>query len=91
MASHSTNVSDAMAWSGSPAGGSLMSAIARHSQCGWIWLWLAGLARSCTTPMSSLTAPNMRHYDDSLTLMSAELIPRLEGGIRAVLDEAASL
>ena len=29
--------------------------------------------------------------DDSLTLMSAELIPRLEGGIRAVLDEAASL
>ena len=26
--------------------------------------------------------------DDSLTLMSAELIPRLEGGIRAVLDEA---
>ena len=29
--------------------------------------------------------------DDSLTLMSAELIPRLEGGIRAVLDEAANL
>ena len=28
--------------------------------------------------------------DDSLTLMSAELIPRLEGGIRAVLDEAAN-
>ena len=30
-------------------------------------------------------------HDDSLTLMSAELIPRLEGGIRAVLDEAANL
>ena len=29
--------------------------------------------------------------DDSLTLMSTELIPRLEGGIRAVLDEAANL
>ena len=29
--------------------------------------------------------------DDSLTLMSAELIPRLEGGIRAVLDEAANI
>ena len=29
--------------------------------------------------------------DDSLTLMSAELIPRLEGGIQAVLDEAANL
>ena len=29
--------------------------------------------------------------DDSLTLMSAELIPRLEGGIRAVLDETADL
>ena len=29
--------------------------------------------------------------DDSLTLMSAELIPRLEGGIRAVLDETANL
>ena len=65
MVSHSTNVSGAMAWSGSPAGGSLMSAITRHSHYGWIWLWLAGLARSCTTLMSSLTAPNMRHYDDS--------------------------
>ena len=29
--------------------------------------------------------------DDSLTLMLTELIPRLEGGIRAVLDEAANL
>ena len=29
--------------------------------------------------------------DDTLTLMSTELIPRLEGGIRAVLDEAANL
>ena len=29
--------------------------------------------------------------DDSLTLMSAELIPRLEGGIRAVLDEADNM
>ena len=29
--------------------------------------------------------------DDSLTLMSTELVPRLEGGIRAVLDEAANL
>ena len=65
MGSHFTNVSGAMAWSGSPAGGSLMSAIARHSHYGWIWLWLAGLARSCATLMSSLTAPNMRHYDDS--------------------------
>ena len=29
--------------------------------------------------------------DDSLTLMSAELLPRLEGGIRAVLDEADNM
>ena len=29
--------------------------------------------------------------DNSLTLMSAELIPRLEGGIRAVLDEADNM
>ena len=29
--------------------------------------------------------------DDTLTLMSTELVPRLEGGIRAVLDEAANL
>ena len=29
--------------------------------------------------------------DDTITLMTAELIPRLEGGIRAVLDEAENL
>ena len=29
--------------------------------------------------------------DDSLTLMSAELLPRLEGGIRAVLDETDNM
>ena len=29
--------------------------------------------------------------DDSLTLMSAELLPRLEGGIRAVLDETENM
>ena len=49
MDSHFMNVSGAMAWSGSPAGGSLMSETARHSHYGWIWLWLAGLASSCAT------------------------------------------
>ena len=34
---------------------------------------------------------NCASANDDSTLMSAELIPRLEGGIRAVLDEAASL
>ena len=29
--------------------------------------------------------------DDSLTLMSAELLPRLEGGIRAALEEVDTL
>ena len=29
--------------------------------------------------------------DDSLTLMSAELLPRLEGGIRAALEEVDNL
>ena len=29
--------------------------------------------------------------DDSLTLMSAELLPRLEGGIRAALDEVDTI
>ena len=29
--------------------------------------------------------------DDSLTLMSAELLPHLEGGIRAVLDETDNM
>ena len=29
--------------------------------------------------------------DDEIALMSAELLPRLEGGIRAALDEADSL
>ena len=65
MDSHSMNVSGATAWSGLPAGGSLMSETERHSHYGWTWLWLAGLARSCTTLMSSLTAPNMRHCVDS--------------------------
>ena len=60
MASHSTNVSGAMAWSGSPPGGSSISASTRPSRCGWIWLWLAGLARSCATPILSPTAPSMR-------------------------------
>ena len=29
--------------------------------------------------------------DDSIALMSAELLPRLEGGIRAVIDEVDTL
>ena len=59
------NVSGAMGWSGSPAGGSLTSGTARLSPYGWTWLWLAGLARSCATRISSRTARNMRHYGDS--------------------------
>ena len=57
MASHSTNVSGAMAWSGSPPGGSLISASTRPSRCGWIWLWLAGLARSCANSYVITNSP----------------------------------
>ena len=31
------------------------------------------------------------HFDDEITLMSAGMFPRLEGGVRAALDEADSL
>ena len=62
MASRFMNVSGAMAWSGSPPGGSSISASTRPSRCGWIWLWLAGLARSCATPILSPTAPSMRRF-----------------------------
>ena len=46
---------------------------------------------SLLSALDPLPLDSLSRHDDSLTLMSAGLIPRLEGGIRAVLDETANL
>ena len=59
MVSHFTNVSGAMAWSGSPAGGSLMSAIARHQS---IWMDMALARRSGQELHNSYVVTNSPEY-----------------------------
>ena len=46
---------------------------------------------SLLSALDPLPLDSLSRHDDSLTLMSAGLIPRLEGGIRAVLYETANL
>ena len=81
------------------ASSSLLSALVRWTDCRDtpdLWPAADRQFESCrhspdAVLMRRISPTARRTDDDSLTLMSAGLIPRLEGGIRAVLYETANL